>query len=370
MYYKNELMDGDYTVNYFKSFFNGKNVLVTGHTGFKGSWLSIWLNELGANVIGYSLDPEDVNGNFSLSLIKNNIVDLRGDIRDADLLNSAFKAYKPEIVFHLAAQPIVRTSYEQAKYTFDVNVMGTANVLEAIKATDETKVGVFVTSDKCYQNNEWVWGYRENDRLGGVDPYSCSKACAELVIDSYRNSFFNIKRYSNHVKAIATVRAGNVIGGGDWSKDRIIPDSIRLLEEGKEIEVRNPNAVRPWQHVLEPLKGYMLVAKKLSKGGIKYSGAWNFGPESDSVIAVSEMVEKVIKYWGEGSWKHLNTGQRLHEATLLSLDASKARQLLGWAPSWDVEKAVEKTVEWYKNYRSSNIYELCVKQINEFTSSN
>ncbi len=362
-------MDGDCIMKTIQNFFSGKNILVTGHTGFKGSWLSIWLNELGANVIGYSLDPEDAFGNFCLSSIKDYIVDIRGDIRDLSLLNKVFEIYNPEIVFHIAAQPLVRASYANAKYTFDVNIMGTVNVLEAIKAIDETKVGVFITSDKCYQNNEWVWGYRENDRLGGIDPYSCSKACAELVVESYRNSFFNTKRYSEHGKAIATVRAGNVIGGGDWAKDRIIPDSIRLLEEGKEIEVRNPNAVRPWQHVLEPLSGYLLVAKKLAEDGAKYSGAWNFGPGSDSSITVSEMVEKVIMYWGGGSWNHLKNEQGLHEANLLGLDISKAMRLLRWTPSWDIDKVVEKTVQWYKNYKHSNVYELCVKQINEFTAS-
>lgn len=352
----------------FENSFKGKNVLVTGHTGFKGSWLSIWLNALGANVIGYSLEPYSSKGNFSLSGIKDQIVDINGDIRDISSINSLFKTHKPEIVFHLAAQPIVRSSYEQARYTFDVNVMGTVNVLEAIKSTDETRVGIIITSDKCYENNEWVWGYRENDRLGGRDPYSCSKACAELVVNSFRNSFFNTERYSQHGKVLATVRAANVIGGGDWSKDRLIPDCINSLESGREIVIRNPNATRPWQHVLEPLNGYMHLAEELLKNNIKFSGAWNFGPEHESIITVMEIVEKVIKHWGCGTWKCLNNQGEVHEANMLNLDISKAKQLLGWAPCWNIDKTVEKTVEWYKNYKSSNVYDLCVKQINEFIS--
>lgn len=351
---------------FFDNLFKGKKVLVTGHTGFKGSWLSIWLNELGANVIGYSLDPCSSKDNFSLSGIKDHIVDIRGDIRDISSLNSLFKIHKPEIVFHLAAQPIVRTSYEQVKYTFDVNVMGTVNILEAIKSTDETRVGVIITSDKCYENNEWVWGYRENDRLGGSDPYSCSKACVELVVNSFRNSFFNTERYSEHGKVLATVRAGNIIGGGDWSKDRIIPDCINSLESGREIVIRNPNAIRPWQHVLEPLNGYMHIAEEVLKNNINFSGAWNFGPEHESVITVREIVEKVIKHWGCGILKYLNNQAVVHEANLLNLDISKAKYLLGWTPRWSIDKAIEKTVEWYKTYKTSNVYDLCVKQINEF----
>ncbi|HAN10436.1 MAG TPA: CDP-glucose 4,6-dehydratase [Clostridiales bacterium] len=345
--------------------YKGKNVLVTGHTGFKGSWLSIWLSKLGANVIGYSLDPYTERDNFVLSQIKDHIKDIRGDIRNTDLVDNVFKKYKPEIVFHLAAQPIVRTSYEMPKYTFETNVMGTVNVLDAVKRTDETKVGIIITSDKCYENKEWLWGYRENERLGGIDPYSCSKACAELVVDSYRNSFFKIDRYNEHGKVLASVRAGNVIGGGDFAKDRIIPDTVSSLENGREIVVRNPNAIRPWQHVLDPLSGYLLLGAKLMKYGVEYSGAWNFGPKSDNIVTVGELVEKIIRYWGSGKIVYPEHASKLHEAKLLNLDISKAKHILGWMPKWSIDEAIEKTVEWYKNYKKSNVYEMCIKQIME-----
>ncbi|HCC08183.1 MAG TPA: CDP-glucose 4,6-dehydratase [Clostridiales bacterium] len=345
--------------------YKGKNVLVTGHTGFKGSWLSIWLHKLGANVIGYSLDPYSERDNFVLSQIKDHITDIRGDIRNTDLVDNIFKKYKPEIVFHLAAQPIVRTSYEMPKYTFDTNVMGTVNVLDAVKSTDETKVGIIITSDKCYENKEWLWGYRENERLGGIDPYSCSKACAELIVDSYRNSFFNVDRYNEHGKVLTSVRAGNVIGGGDWAKDRIIPDTVNSLDNGREILVRNPNAIRPWQHVLDPLSGYLLLGAKLMEHGVEYSGAWNFGPKSDNIVTVQEIVEKIIKYWGSGHITYPENVSKLHEAKLLNLDISKAKHVLGWMPKWSIDDAIEKTSEWYKNYKEYDVYEMCVKQIME-----
>lgn len=353
----------------FSHLYKGKNVLVTGHTGFKGSWLAIWLEHMGANVIGYSLDPKTEKDNFVMSNINERVIDIRGDIRDTDKINDVFKKYKPEIVFHLAAQPIVRYSYEIPKDTFDINVTGTVNVLEAIRCSEDTKVGVIITSDKCYKNNEWIWGYRENDALGGIDPYSCSKACVELVVESYIKSFFNPEKWSEHGKILASVRAGNVIGGGDWSKDRIIPDSIRALEEGKEIVVRNPNAVRPWQHVLEPLSGYLFIGAKLLEGNKEISGAWNFGPKPESVVTVREIIERVLRYWGDGKWIEPDNKSDLHEAGLLNLDISKAKQKLGWEPRWNIDQATLKTVEWYKNYKNSDAYDICLEQINEYTRS-
>ena len=319
--------------------YKGRNVLITGHTGFKGSWLAIWLIELGANVIGFALDPPSDKGNFNLGNLKDKIIDIRGDIRDSKKLNEVFKKYKPYIVFHLAAQPLVRYSYEEPKYTYEVNVVGTLNVLEAIRATDETQVGIIITSDKCYENKESIWGYRETDEIGGYDPYSSSKGCVELLVSSYRNSYFNTRKYNDHGKVIASVRAGNVIGGGDWSVDRIIPDTINALKLNKTILVRNPKAIRPWQHVLEPLSGYLYLGSKIINENIKYSGAWNFGPNADSIITVGEIVNKVIKVWGYGKWScPSSVGSALHEASTLSLDISKAKYNLGWIPRWNVEK--------------------------------
>ncbi|WP_010241097.1 CDP-glucose 4,6-dehydratase [Clostridium arbusti] len=355
----------DLSLNMFKN----KNVLITGHTGFKGSWLSLWLKELGANVIGYALDPINPQDNFSLCGLKNNIVDIRGDIRDSTLLNNTFKKYKPEIVFHLAAQALVRYSYEHPKYTYSVNVMGTLNLLEAIRNCKATKAAVIITSDKCYENKEWIWGYRENDAMGGYDPYSSSKGCVELLVSSYRNSFFNPKEYNNHNKVIASVRAGNVIGGGDWSKDRIIPDCINALKSNNNIVLRNPNAIRPWQHVLEPLGGYLKLGSKLLEYNTSFSGAWNFGPNEESIVSVEEITKALIKYWGSGHYTTLDSSSKsVHEANLLNLDISKAKFNLNWKPNWNVDKAIQKTVEWYKNYDSTDVYALCVKQINEYCS--
>ena len=247
-----------------------KRILITGHTGFKGSWLSLWLNELGAAVIGYSLDPKNKNDNFNITNLQNNIIDIRGDIRDFNKLNKVFTDYKPEIVFHLAAQPLVKYSYEYPRETYEVNVVGTMNVLEAIRLHESAKIGIMVTSDKCYENKEWPWGYREIDPMGGHDIYSSSKGCCELLISSYRNSYFSEEKFSQHKKIIASVRAGNVIGGGDWSIDRIIPDCIRALESNKKIIIRNPTAIRPWQHVLEPLSGYLLLTEKIINNGILF----------------------------------------------------------------------------------------------------
>lgn len=354
--------------NGFNNVFKGKRVLITGHTGFKGSWLSIWLQELGATVIGYSLDPENKNDNFVLTNIQNEMIDIRGDIRDFNKVNEVFSQYKPEIVFHLAAQSLVKYSYHHPKYTYEVNVMGTMNVLEAIRLHESVKVGIMVTSDKCYENKEWVWGYRENDPMGGHDPYSSSKGCCELLVSSYRNSYFQEKKYEHHQKVIASVRAGNVIGGGDWSVDRIIPDCIRALETNKEIIIRNPNTVRPWQHVLEPLSGYLLLTEKILKEGTHFSGAWNFGPKPSNIVTVEEIVTRMIKIWGSGNWIKSNAHQgELHETTLLNLDISKSKFKLKWEPRWSLQQALESTVEWYKIYnKRTNVREICVNQIKTY----
>lgn len=350
--------------------YRGKTVMVTGHTGFKGSWLALWLMELGVNVIGYGLDPVSDKGNFIMSGIKDKMVDIRGDIRDYDKLQEVFEKYEPEIVFHLAAQPLVRYSYEHPRCTYEINVMGTLNVLDAIRKCDKTRAGVIISSDKCYENREWIWGYRENDFIGGYDPYSSSKGCVELLASSYRNSYFNLDKYEEHKKLLSTVRAGNVIGGGDWATSRIIPDCISALEADKDIAVRNPEAVRPWQHVLEPLSGYLMLGERMLKEGVRFSEAWNFGPEASSIVTVEEVVRKVIKYWGKGNLINQSREKtELHEANLLSLDINKARYYLNWYPRWNVDKAIEKTVEWYKNYSTKNVYELCKKQIDEYCNS-
>ncbi len=350
------------------NFYKGKRVLVTGHTGFKGSWLTIWLKELGAEVIGYSLDPKTDNDNFVLSGLEDRITDIRGDIKNYTQLADVFEKYQPEIVFHLAAQPLVRLSYEFPRETFEDNVMGTINVLECVRNTQSVKVCVNITSDKCYDNKEWIWGYKETDPMGGYDPYSASKGCSELVISSYINSFFNPSAYSIHQKVVASVRAGNVIGGGDWSENRIIPDCIRALESGRPIEIRNPHSVRPWQHVLEPLSGYLWLASQMQCDPEKYAGAWNFGPNDESIITVADVVGKVIDHYGKGSWSDQSLPGQLHEAKLLNLDCSKAKFLLKWKPTLDMEQCIELVVDWYKKYKDTEVYELCVNEINQFIS--
>lgn len=350
----------------FNNVYKGKKVLVTGHTGFKGSWLTIWLLELGADVIGYALDPYSEKDNFVLSGISDKIVDIRGDIRDKKKLESVFSEYRPEIVFHLAAQPLVRLSYEIPAETYEVNVMGTINVLECIRKNNESKIGIMITTDKCYENKEQIWGYRENEPMGGYDPYSSSKGAAEIAINSWRCSFFNPKDHEIHGKAIASVRAGNVIGGGDWAKDRIIPDCIRALAADNPIEIRCPEAIRPWEHVLEPLSGYLLLGKNLLQDPKSFAEGWNFGPELDSIVSVWEIGQKVIQAYGKGELKDLSDPNALHEAKLLALDIAKARFKLGWKPTLDINETIKLTVEWYKKYKNEKVYDLCVNQINFF----
>lgn len=343
--------------------YKGKKVLITGHTGFKGSWLCTWLLELGAEVIGISQEPYTQYDNFVMAKLSNKIVDLRGDVRDLDKMKEIFDKYKPEVVFHLAAQPLVRVSYEMPVETYDANIMGTLNVLECIRKSTSVEVGIIITSDKCYENINQIWGYKETDRLGGYDPYSSSKACAELITSSYINSFFNPKEYEKHGKLIATVRAGNVIGGGDWSKDRIIPDIIRSLESKISIEIRNPMATRPWQHVLEPARGYLLLGEQMMLlHEPEFIGAWNFGPDSKDILTVKDIVSKTIKLWGEGSYI-ISENSGPHEAQLLSIDCTKAKRYLKWNPALNVDDALKMTVEWYKNYKNNNVFDICMNQI-------
>lgn len=349
-----------------KNFWQNKRVLITGHTGFKGSWLSIWLKHLGADIIGYALDPYTEKDNFVLAKMNEKMIDIREDIRNKNKLKETFQKYKPDIVFHLAAQPLVRLSYEIPVETYEVNVMGTINVLECIRETVETKVAIFITTDKCYENKEQFWGYKETDPMGGYDPYSSSKGACELAINSWRRSFFNPQKYEEHGKAIASVRAGNVIGGGDWAKDRVIPDCIRALEEDKNIEIRSPQAIRPWQHVLEPLSGYLLLAQKLWEEPNVYADGWNFGPEINSIVTVWEIAKLVTEFYGQGEIIDVSNPNDLHEAKLLTLDISKARFLLGWKPTLNINETIEMTVEWYRRYKEEDVYKLATEQIEKF----
>ncbi len=321
----------------------GKRVLVTGHTGFKGSWLCVALNELGANITGYALPPERSDSHFNLLGLDKVIRHIEADIRDYDKLQQVFTDFKPEIVFHLAAQALVRRSYDEPKLTFDTNVCGSVNVLEAVRNTASVKSFVYITSDKCYVNREWEWGYRENDELGGHDPYSASKAAAELVFSAYQNSFFARRAELG----AASTRAGNVIGGGDWARDRIVPDCIRSLQDKKSIILRSPESTRPWQHVMEPLSGYLLLAARMCEDSKKYSSAWNFGPRSNEIRTVKELATKIVEQWGSGKIEIDARAPAFHEAGLLHLNCDKAHQLLGWRPRWDFEQTVKQTVRWY-----------------------
>lgn len=353
-----------------QNMFEGKRVLVTGHTGFKGSWLAIWLHRLGAEVTGVALDPGTPRDNFVLSGIGSRIKeDIRADIRDRAALEDIFRRCRPEIVFHLAAQPLVRLSYDIPAETYDTNVMGTVNVMEAIRAAGSTRVAVMITSDKCYENREQARGYCEEDPMGGYDPYSSSKGAAEIAIASWRRSFFNPADFGiKHNTAIASARAGNVIGGGDWAKDRILPDCIRALEAGKPIPIRNPKAVRPWQHVLEPLGGYLLLAEKMWEHPSDYCEGWNFGPDASSIRTVREVAGKVVEHYGSGSIELAADSAAPHEAQLLTLSIDKARERLGWKPRMDLERSIGMTVDWYRRYRNTDVYSMCAEQIDEYTS--
>lgn len=358
-------------IDIFNNFYRGKRVLITGHTGFKGSWLAIWLNELGAEIIGVANNPFSDKDNYVLSKIGEKIkADIRADIRDGERMKDIFHEYQPEIVFHLAAQPLVRLSYDIPVETYETNVMGTINVMEAIRQTKSVKVGVMITTDKCYENREHIWGYREDEPMGGYDPYSSSKGCCELAISSWRRSFFNPANYGEkHNVSLASVRAGNVIGGGDWATDRIIPDCIRALEADKPIDIRSPHSIRPWQHVLEPLSGYMLLAQKMWSEPTSYCEGWNFGPHMESVTNVWEVAEKVVKNYGCGKLQNLSDPNALHEAKLLMLDITKAKVKLGWQPRMNIEQCIALVIDWYKKYRDvCDVYELCVDEIKQYLS--
>lgn len=349
----------------FNNFYQGKRILLTGHTGFKGSWLAIWLTELGAEVVGVGLDPQSERDNFVLSGIGKRIkADIRADIRDGARMKQIFQDYQPEIVFHLAAQPLVRLSYDLPVDTYETNVMGTIHVMEAIRATKSVRVGVMITTDKCYENKEQIWGYRENEAMGGYDPYSSSKGAAEIAIASWRRSYFHPDQYGRtHSMSLASVRAGNVVGGGDWALDRIIPDCIRALEDGSVINIRSPKAIRPWQHVLEPLSGYMLLAQRMWEAPTKYCEGWNFGPRAESISSVWEVASLVTQSAGRGELRDLSDPHALHEASLLMLDISKAKYRLGWEPRMSLAECIDLTVDWYQRYRDGDVYALDVEQI-------
>jgi CDP-glucose 4,6-dehydratase len=354
----------------FRNIYKNRTVLVTGHTGFKGSWLSIWLKELEANVIGYSLDPPSKPNNFTAAGLQEKITHLHGDIRKIESLNSVFRKYEPEFVFHLAAQPLVKLSYEKPKLTFDTNVGGTVNVFEAVRSTTGVRVLVNITSDKCYENREWIWGYRENDPMGGYDPYSASKGCAELAFQAYLRSFFAEVGPEKKQLGAASVRAGNVVGGGDWGMDRLVPDCIRALSREKMIRLRNPKAVRPWQHVLEPLSGYLWLGALLEQDPHKYSGSWNFGPDDHSHMTVECVVGRLIKYWGKGSWEDLSDRYAPHEAKLLKLNCDKAHSELKWRSILSTDECLQMTVDWYRKYYSepskNDMYEYSLAQIHSY----
>jgi CDP-glucose 4,6-dehydratase len=350
-----------------KKFYSGKRVFITGHTGFKGSWLCLLLDEMDASVMGYSLPPPTVPNLFELARINSRFQSVTADIRDGALLTRELSAAKPDIVIHLAAQPLVRASYLDPQETYTVNVMGTVNLFEAVRHCPTVRAVVNVTTDKVYENHERLWGYRENEALGGYDPYSSSKACSELVTTAYRNSFFNPRDYSKHRVAIACARAGNVIGGGDWGADRLVPDAIRAILARETITIRNPGSVRPWQHVLEPLVGYLLLVRSLYDRGPEYGDAWNFGPDITDDWPVERLVQEICSQWGEGASYTIDLGEHSHEAQYLRLDSTKARVELGWRSRWGLPVAVSKVVDWTKVYRSGDdLLALCRDQISEY----
>ncbi|NPV10167.1 MAG: CDP-glucose 4,6-dehydratase [Ignavibacteria bacterium] len=342
--------------------YKDKKVFITGHTGFKGSWLTLWLLKLGAIVSGYALDPKTNKDIFVLCELNKKIYDIRDDIRNYFSLKEYIDKFEPEIIFHLAAQPLVLESYDEPKYTFETNTLGTLNILEAFRQSRTAKILVVITSDKVYENNEWIWGYRENDKIGGDDPYSASKSAAEIIVNAYQKSFF----YKQNNKLVATVRAGNVIGGGDWSKNRIVPDCIRALENKETIIIRNPMATRPWQHVLEPIGGYLLLAEKLMQGETFLQGAWNFGPNYNNNKNVELLVKEIIKQYGEGTYKIENEIDKPKEAKYLALDITKAIKILNWEPIFNFEETIKLTIDWYKKYKSENVFDLSLLQIEEY----
>lgn len=349
----------------FGSIYKGKKVFITGHTGFKGSWLLTWLHSLEAVVKGYSLSPVNTFDLYNQIEGDSLCESVIADVRNKEKLKKEILDFQPDFIFHLAAQPLVRLSYEMPSDTFEINTLGTAYVLDAIRFLEKPCIAIMITTDKVYENNEIDYPYQENDRLGGHDPYSASKATAELIISSYRSSFFNLSCFESHKKAIASARAGNVIGGGDWSKDRIIPDLIRALKNNVPIEIRNPNSVRPWQHVIEPISGYLLLGAKLSENPTKYSEAWNFGPMQDDTFTVEDLVKKAIGVWGNGTYVIPKLENQLHEAGWLKLNINKSINNLGWKPKWNAIETIKKTIEFYK-FKGENVLTVLNNQIKNY----
>ena len=349
------------------SFWRGRKVFLTGHTGFKGSWLSLWLQDLGAEVCGLALEPPTEPSMFKEASVSQGMRSEIADIRDLECVKAILQQHRPEIVFHMAAQPLVRKSYEDPAGTYATNVMGTVNVLESVRGCGSVRAVVVVTTDKCYENKEWIWPYRETDRLGGYDPYSNSKACAELVVSAYRNSFFNPADYSQHGVAVASVRAGNVIGGGDWAEDRLVPDIMRAFAANKVLTIRSPKAVRPWQHVLEPLGGYLTLAERLCTVGVQYGDAWNFGPECSDAKPVEWMVRELAVEWGGGAHWQVDPHAHPHEAHMLKLDCSKALHSLDWRPALPLKQALRLTADWYRRWNEGeDARGLAIEQIKRY----
>jgi len=350
-----------------REFWKDRKILITGHTGFKGSWLSLWLQAMGAKVVGYSLPPPTRPSLFELARVSQGMTSVVGDVRDFDSLKSTIAQQEPEIIFHMAAQSVVSDSYENPVETYSTNVMGTVNLLEAVRQLRRPRVVVNVTSDKCYENREWVWGYRENDAMGGHDPYSNSKGCSELVTASFRSSFFGSEDFNQHGVAVASVRAGNVIGGGDWTRDQLIPDIMRAFTESRPVLIRRPDAIRPWQFVLEALNGYLTVAERLLTHGSLHAEAWNFGPEDDDAKSVGWVAENIRRLWGDGARWEIDTARYPHEAHSLKLDISKSKRILGWTPRMRLDCALEWVVEWYRSYeRKEDVRQTTLSQISRY----
>lgn len=351
-----------------KRFWQDKKVFITGHTGFKGAWLCLWLHSLGAKVTGYALQPPTEPSLFELCEIDKLITSIIADVRNKEILKQAILNASPEIIIHMAAQPLVQDSYKNPVETYEINVIGTVNLLEAVRVCKGIRAVINVTTDKCYENKEWVWGYRENEPLGGYDPYSSSKACSELVTAAYRSSFFNPRDYASHGVAIASARAGNVIGGGDWANGRLVPDCIKAILKEETIIIRNPNAIRPWQHVLEPLSGYLTLAYKLYENGSQYAEGWNFGPDNTDTKPVEWIVNQLCEKWGHNASYKIDKSEHPHEAHYLKLDCSKAKDILGWAPKWSLENAIDSIIEWIDAYKEQkDLKKVCLKQIERYS---
>jgi CDP-glucose 4,6-dehydratase len=351
-------------------FWKSRRVFITGHTGFKGSWLAKLLVTLGADLCGYSLAPPTEPNLFHCLALETEMRSVIGDVRNAERIQQEIDNFKPEVVLHLAAQPLVRDSYQVPVETYATNVMGTVHILDALRRSSDVRVFLGITSDKCYENREWIWPYRENEPMGGFDPYSSSKGCAELVINAYRHSFFPPERFDEHRVAIASARAGNVIGGGDWAKDRLIPDLVRGFSKGDTVTIRNPAAIRPWQHVLEPITGYLLLAERLWSDGTRYASGWNFGPLETDTRTVQQMVARAAEIWGRDAKWQVDDADRVHEAQLLKLDSTKARVELGWQPRWSWEQALDQTFTWYSSfYAGEDMRQFSLNQLHSYGAS-